>query len=131
MAASETNISENGTNRKPRWKRPKEKKKFTEAEMRLIKASRAVMEVIQEQKARGDFDEIIKQKEEVMEISNQNNKSGEIKTKPRRKLPKTNNEYTEAEMARIKASRAVMKVIQKQVERGDFDEYLNEEVSKI
>ena len=60
MATTETNISENGTNRKPRWKRPKEKKKYTKAEMRLIETSRAVLEVIREQKARGDFDEYLK-----------------------------------------------------------------------
>jgi len=59
MAVTETNISENGTNKKPRWKRPKEKKTFTEAEMRLIKASRAVMKVIEKQIARGDFDEYL------------------------------------------------------------------------
>lgn len=53
------NISENGTNRKPRWKRPKEEKEFTEAEMRRIKASRDVMEVIEKQIARGDFDEYL------------------------------------------------------------------------
>ncbi len=40
-------------------------------------------------------------------------------------------EFTEAEMARIKASRAVMKVIEKQIERGDFDEYLDKEHSKV
>ncbi len=40
-------------------------------------------------------------------------------------------EFTEAEMARIKASRAVMKVIEKQIERGDFDEYLDKEYSKV
>ena len=59
MATTETNISENGTNRKPRWKRPKEKRKFTEAEMARIKASRAVMKVIQKQIERGDFDEYL------------------------------------------------------------------------
>ena len=59
MAITEINISENGTNRKPRWKRPKEKKNFTEAEMRLIKASRAVMKVIEKQIKRGDFDEYL------------------------------------------------------------------------
>jgi len=59
MATTETNNSENGTNKKPRWKRPKEKKNFTEAEMRLIKASREVMKVIQKQIERGDFDEYL------------------------------------------------------------------------
>ena len=59
MAITETNNSENGTNKKPRWNRPKEKKKYTEAEMRLIETSRAVMEVIREQKERGDFDEYL------------------------------------------------------------------------
>ena len=59
MDTIETKTSENGTNRKPRWKRPKEKKKFTEAEMRLIKASRDVMKVIQKQIERGDFDEYL------------------------------------------------------------------------
>ncbi|MGI8640010.1 MAG: hypothetical protein ACR2MG_08635 [Pyrinomonadaceae bacterium] len=59
MATTETNNSENGTNRKPRWKRLKEKESFTEAEMARIKASRAVMKVIQKQIERGDFDEYL------------------------------------------------------------------------
>ena len=37
--------------------------------------------------------------------------------------------YTAAEIELIKASRAVMKVIEKQIERGDFDEYLKKEDS--
>ncbi|HSK70989.1 MAG TPA: hypothetical protein VK892_04800 [Pyrinomonadaceae bacterium] len=51
--------------------------------------------------------------------------------KPRSKALKEKKEFTEAEMRLIKASRAVMKVIEKQVERGDFDEYLNAETEKI
>ena len=51
--------------------------------------------------------------------------------KPRRKSPKDKETYTEAEMELIKTSRAVMKVIQKQLERGDFDEYLKKDDSKI
>lgn len=130
MATTETNSSENGANRKPRWKRPKEKKKYTEAEMRLIETSRAVMEVIREQKENGDFDEIIKPKEEIMEI-NQNNKSGEIKTKTGWKRPKEKKKYTEAEMRRIEATRAVLQVIREMKEEGVFDEIQSEETSKI
>ncbi len=62
MAATETNISENGTNRKPRWKRPKAKKKYTEDEMRLIETTRAVLEIIREMKEEGAFDDILKDK---------------------------------------------------------------------
>ncbi|MDQ3375256.1 MAG: hypothetical protein M3521_15385 [Acidobacteriota bacterium] len=51
--------------------------------------------------------------------------------KPQWKRLKEKKEFTEAEMARIKASRAVMKVIEKQIERGDFDEYLDKEHSKV
>lgn len=58
MAATETNDNKNGA--KPRWKRPKEEKEFTEAEIDRIKASRAVMRVIEKQIARGDFDEYLK-----------------------------------------------------------------------
>ncbi len=59
MDTTEINKSDNGTNKKPRWKRPNEKKTFTEAEMARIKASRAVMKVIEKQIARGDFDEYL------------------------------------------------------------------------
>ena len=59
MITTETNNSENGTKSKPRWKRPKEKENFTEAEMRLIKAGREVLKVIQKQIERGDFDEYL------------------------------------------------------------------------
>ncbi len=66
MSTTETDISENGTNRKSRWKRPKAKKTFTEAEMRRIEATRAVLEVIREMKEEGVFDEI--QSEEISKI---------------------------------------------------------------
>ena len=62
MAITEPNISENGTNRKPRWKRPKAKKKYTEAEMRLIETTREVLQVIREMKEEGVFDDILKDK---------------------------------------------------------------------
>ena len=62
MATTETNNSENGTNRKPRWKRPKEKKKYTEAEMRLIESTREVLKIIREMKEEGAFDDILKDK---------------------------------------------------------------------
>lgn len=130
MATTEINNSENGTNKKPRWKRPKEKENFTEAEMRLIETSRAVMEVIQKQKERGDFDEIIEPKEEVMEI-NQNNKSGEIKTKPRWKRPKEKKKYTEAEMRLIETTREVLKIIREMKEEGAFDDILKDKSSKV
>ena len=52
-------------------------------------------------------------------------------TKPHRERPEEKQIYTEAEMELIKTSRAVMKVIQKQLERGNFDEYLKKEDSKI
>ena len=49
MDITETNNNTNGTSRKPRWKHPKEKKEFTEAEMARITASRDVMKVIEKQ----------------------------------------------------------------------------------
>jgi hypothetical protein len=55
------------------------------------------------------------------------NKNG---AKPRLNKIQETEKFTEAEKARIKASRAVMKVIQKQIERGDFDEYLKRENSE-
>lgn len=66
MATTEPNISENGTSRKPRWKRPKAKKKYTEAEIQRIEATRAVLQVIREMKEEGVFDEI--QSEEISKI---------------------------------------------------------------
>ena len=61
MATTETNgANKNGA--KPRWKRPKEKKHYSEAEMRLIKASRDVLDVIREMKEEGEFDYILKNK---------------------------------------------------------------------
>ena len=51
--------------------------------------------------------------------------------KPRSKRAKEAQIYTKDEMELIRTSRAVMKVIQKQVERGDFDEYLKKDDSKI
>ncbi len=62
MTITKTNNSKNGTNRKPRWKRPKEKKKYTEAEMRLIETSREVLKIIREMKEEGAFDDILKTK---------------------------------------------------------------------
>ena len=59
MDTNETKTGENRTNGKQRWKRPEEKEEYTEAEMRLIETSRAVMAVIRKQKARGDFDEYL------------------------------------------------------------------------
>ncbi len=59
MAATETNGNKNGA--KPRWKRPKEKKKFTEAETQRINASLAVMEIIQRRKEAGEFDEFLEE----------------------------------------------------------------------
>ena len=56
------------------------------------------------------------------------NKNG---VKPRRKSPKEKQTYTEAEMELIKSSRAVMKIIQKRKEAGEFDEFLKEEHSKV
>ncbi len=50
--------------------------------------------------------------------------------KPHWKRPKKEKKFTEEEMARIKVSRAAMKAIQIQIERGDFDEYLKREDSK-
>lgn len=61
MDITETNNT-NGTNRKPRWKRPKAKKKYTEAEMRLIETTREVLQVIREMKEEGAFDDILKDK---------------------------------------------------------------------
>ena len=57
MNTNKINGGENGA--KPRWKRPKEKKKYTEAEMQRIKATRAVLEVIREMKEAGEFDEFL------------------------------------------------------------------------
>ena len=59
MENAQINGSKNGT--KPRWKRPKEKQIYTEAEMELIKSSRAVMKIIQKRKAAGEFDEFLKE----------------------------------------------------------------------
>ena len=59
MANAQLNEGENGA--KPRWKRPKEKKKYTEAEMQRINASLAVMEIIQRQKEAGEFDEFLEE----------------------------------------------------------------------
>jgi hypothetical protein len=55
MENTQTNGNKNGAKR--RWKRPKEKKKYTADEMELIRTSRAVMKVIEKQIERGDFDE--------------------------------------------------------------------------
>lgn len=55
MEKTQINNKENGA--KPRWKRPKEKKKYTADEMELIRTTRAVLKVIEKQIARGDFDE--------------------------------------------------------------------------
>ena len=62
MDITEIQKSENGTNRKPRWKRPKAKKKYTEAEMRLIETTREVLKIIREMKEEGAFDDILKDK---------------------------------------------------------------------
>jgi len=61
MATTETDISKNGTYRKSRWKRPKAKKKYTEAEMRLIETTRAVLEIIEKRKQAGEFDEFLEE----------------------------------------------------------------------
>ncbi len=55
------------------------------------------------------------------------NKNG---AKPPWKKPIDKEKFTEDEMERIKTSRAVMRVIEKQIERGDFDEYLKKEGSE-
>lgn len=57
MENTNTNGNKNGV--KPRWKRPKEKKKYTEAEMQRINASLAVMEIIQKRKEAGEFDDFL------------------------------------------------------------------------
>ena len=57
MENTQTNGNKNGA--KLRWKRPKEKKKYTEAEMQRINASLAVMEIIQKRKESGEFDEFL------------------------------------------------------------------------
>ena len=62
MDITEINNNTNGTSRKPRWKRPKAKKKYTEAEMRLIETTREVLQVIREMKEEGVFDDILKDK---------------------------------------------------------------------
>ena len=59
MATTQTNRNKNGA--KPNWKKPIEKEKYTEAEIELIKASRAVMEIIQKRKEAGEFDEFLKE----------------------------------------------------------------------
>ena len=59
MENANTNGNKNGA--KPRWKRPKEKKKYTKAEMELIKATRDVLEIIQKRKEAGEFDEFLKE----------------------------------------------------------------------
>ena len=51
--------------------------------------------------------------------------------KPRRKKLTDSETYTEAEMELIKSSRAVMKIIQKRKDAGEFDEFLKEEHSKV
>ena len=61
MENSQTNGSKNGT--KPRWKRPKEKQIYTEAEIARIRVSRAALEAIQKQKENGDFDEYLKKED--------------------------------------------------------------------
>lgn len=58
MKTANTNGNKNGDI--PAWKRPIEKDKYTEDEIKLIKASRAVMRVIEKQVERGDFDHILK-----------------------------------------------------------------------
>ncbi len=60
MEITQTNNGKNRT--KPRWKRPKEKKKYTESEMELIETTRAVLEVIREMKEEGEFDHILEKK---------------------------------------------------------------------
>lgn len=62
MDVTETQKSENGTSRKPLWKRPKEKKEYTKAEMERIKATQDVLEIIREMKEEGVFDNILKEK---------------------------------------------------------------------
>lgn len=57
MEKNQTNNKSNGA--KPRWKRPKEKKKYTEAEMQRIKATRDVLKIIREMKETGEFDEFL------------------------------------------------------------------------
>lgn len=57
MENTRANGNKNGTTQ--RWRRPKEKKKYTAAERRLIETTRAVMEVIEKQKAAGAFDEYL------------------------------------------------------------------------
>ncbi len=59
MENPSTNGSKNGA--KPRSKKPKEKENYTEAEMELIKTSRAVMKIIQKRKDAGEFDEFLKE----------------------------------------------------------------------
>jgi len=61
MATIETKNRKNGA--KPHWKTPKGKIKFTEDELKLIKASRAAMKAIQIQIERGDFDEYLKRED--------------------------------------------------------------------
>jgi len=51
--------------------------------------------------------------------------------KPHWKSPKDKKQFTAAEMARIKVSRAALEATQTQKERNDFDEYLKKEDSKI
>ncbi len=61
MAATENKTGKNGA--KPHWKTPKGEIKFTEDELKLIKASRAAMKAIQIQIDRGDFDEYLKKED--------------------------------------------------------------------
>jgi hypothetical protein len=57
-------IMETKTNgNKPHVKRPKEKKKYSEEEMNLIKATKSVLNLIEKQKKRGIWKEF--EKEEV------------------------------------------------------------------
>ncbi len=59
MDTNKINNNENGA--KPRWKRPKEKKKYTKAEIELIRTTRDVLEIIRRRKEAGEFDEFLKE----------------------------------------------------------------------
>ena len=63
-----------------------------------------------------------------MKTANTNgNKNGDI---PAWKRPIEKDKFTAEEIERIKVSRAVMRVIEKQVERGDFDHVLKKGKAK-
>ena len=64
-------------------------------------------------------------------MENAQTNGGKNGAKPRTKKPKEAQTYTKDELELIKSSRAVMKIIQKRKDAGEFDEFLKEEHSKV